>query len=140
MRYFRCFFLVIQSCQDLITVNNYFNKFVIWIVQAIERNAILENELDEKETLVETVQRLKDEARGSFWIWTLLCWSCSLDMSTPTKLACTVTWRYMVSLGQQLIHSFYFYRSSSRTSCSYTEKLRAWKNSSKEWCWWKERW
>lgn len=31
--------------------------------EAIERNAILENELDEKETLVETVQRLKDEAR-----------------------------------------------------------------------------
>ncbi|KAL9957030.1 hypothetical protein ACROYT_G038613 [Oculina patagonica] len=31
--------------------------------QAIERNAILENELDEKETLQESVQRLKDEAR-----------------------------------------------------------------------------
>ena len=33
-------------------------------MQAIERNAILENELDEKETLQESVQRLKDEARG----------------------------------------------------------------------------
>ncbi|KAJ8318484.1 hypothetical protein KUTeg_003575 [Tegillarca granosa] len=31
--------------------------------EAIERNAFLESELDEKETLVETVQRLKDEAR-----------------------------------------------------------------------------
>lgn len=31
--------------------------------QAIERNAFLENELDEKETLTVTVQRLKDEAR-----------------------------------------------------------------------------
>ncbi|XP_067673416.1 nuclear distribution protein nudE homolog 1-like isoform X1 [Haliotis asinina] len=31
--------------------------------QAIERNAFLESELDEKETLSETVQRLKDEAR-----------------------------------------------------------------------------
>lgn len=31
--------------------------------QAIERNAFLENELDEKETLAESVQRLKDEAR-----------------------------------------------------------------------------
>ncbi|XP_052764816.1 nuclear distribution protein nudE-like 1-B isoform X2 [Mya arenaria] len=31
--------------------------------QAIERNAFLESELDEKETLCETVQRLKDEAR-----------------------------------------------------------------------------
>ena len=34
------------------------------MLQAIERNAFLESELDEKETLCETVQRLKDEARG----------------------------------------------------------------------------
>ena len=33
-------------------------------LQAIERNAFLESELDDKETLSETVQRLKDEARG----------------------------------------------------------------------------
>ncbi|WAQ96451.1 NDEL1-like protein [Mya arenaria] len=32
-------------------------------LRAIERNAFLESELDEKETLCETVQRLKDEAR-----------------------------------------------------------------------------
>ena len=32
--------------------------------QVIERNAFLESELDEKETLLESVQRLKDEARG----------------------------------------------------------------------------
>lgn len=31
---------------------------------AIERNAILESEIDEKETLKEKVQRLTDEARG----------------------------------------------------------------------------
>ncbi|NXN99534.1 NDE1 protein, partial [Rhinopomastus cyanomelas] len=31
--------------------------------QAIERNAFLESELDEKENLLESVQRLKDEAR-----------------------------------------------------------------------------
>ncbi|XP_024000689.2 nuclear distribution protein nudE-like 1-B [Salvelinus sp. IW2-2015] len=31
--------------------------------QAIERNAFLESELDEKESLLESVQRLKDEAR-----------------------------------------------------------------------------
>lgn len=31
---------------------------------AIERNAFLENELEEKEELIITVQRLKDEARG----------------------------------------------------------------------------
>lgn len=40
--------------------------------QAIERNAFLESELDEKENLLESVQRLKDEARGQeawalFW-------------------------------------------------------------------------
>lgn len=33
--------------------------------QAIERNAFLESELDEKEALKEMVQRLKDEARGN---------------------------------------------------------------------------
>ena len=32
--------------------------------QALERNAFLESELDEKETLREMVQRLKDESRG----------------------------------------------------------------------------
>lgn len=32
----------------------------------IERNAFLESELDEKENLLESVQRLKDEARGMF--------------------------------------------------------------------------
>lgn len=36
--------------------------FEVRLNQAIERNAFLESELDEKETLVETVQRLKDEA------------------------------------------------------------------------------
>lgn len=34
--------------------------------QAIERNAFLESELDEKESLLVSVQRLKDEARGQF--------------------------------------------------------------------------
>ena len=33
---------------------------------AIERNAYLESELDDKEFLKETVQRLKDESRGKF--------------------------------------------------------------------------
>lgn len=32
--------------------------------QAIERNAFLESELDDKESLLVSVQRLKDEARG----------------------------------------------------------------------------
>lgn len=32
--------------------------------QAIERNAFLESELDEKEVMAVTVQRLRDEARG----------------------------------------------------------------------------
>jgi len=34
------------------------------IYQAFERNAILENELDEKEQLQVMCQRLKDEVRG----------------------------------------------------------------------------
>ena len=32
--------------------------------QALERNALLESELDEKDALAVTVQRLRDEARG----------------------------------------------------------------------------
>ena len=36
----------------------------MFVLQAIERNAFLENELEERETLNITVQRLKDEARG----------------------------------------------------------------------------
>ena len=35
------------------------------VLQAIERNAFLENELEERESLTITVQRLKDEARGT---------------------------------------------------------------------------
>lgn len=38
--------------------------------QAIERNAFLESELDEKENLLESVQRLKDEARGQSLVHT----------------------------------------------------------------------
>lgn len=41
-------------------------------MQAIERNAFLESELDEKEAMSFMVQRLKDEARGEmcgvFWL------------------------------------------------------------------------
>ena len=40
--------------------------------QVIERNAFLESELDEKENLLESVQRLKDEARGTL-IQNILC-------------------------------------------------------------------
>ena len=38
--------------------------FILFLLQALERNAILENELDEKEQLTVTCQRLKDEVRG----------------------------------------------------------------------------
>lgn len=45
--------------------------------QAIERNAFLESELDEKESLLVSVQRLKDEARGKIYnledVYLLLC-------------------------------------------------------------------
>lgn len=39
---------------------------------AIERNALLESELDEKESLQAMVQRLKDEARGMPYLNDLL--------------------------------------------------------------------
>ena len=37
------------------------------LFQGIERKAILQNELDEKETFVETVQRRNDEARSTLY-------------------------------------------------------------------------
>lgn len=46
--------------------------------QAIERNAFLESELDEKENLLESVQRLKDEARDLRQEWL-----CSRSKTSP---------------------------------------------------------
>lgn len=44
---------------------------------AIEKNAILESEVHEKETLKEKMQRLADEARGLWMyfksVWVLIC-------------------------------------------------------------------
>ena len=37
---------------------------IFFHLQAIELNAFLQSEVDEKEVLAETVQRLKDETRG----------------------------------------------------------------------------
>ena len=42
------------------------------LLQAIERNAFLESELDEKENLAICVQRLKDEARGMCFSYFIL--------------------------------------------------------------------
>lgn len=39
-------------------------EFELKLNSAIERNVLLESELDEKENLKATVQRLKDETRG----------------------------------------------------------------------------
>ena len=50
--------------------NNILTEHNFFLLQAIERNAFLENELDEKESLEVTVQRLKDEARGIVMIHT----------------------------------------------------------------------
>lgn len=53
--------------------------------QAIERNAFLESELDEKESLLVSVQRLKDEARGK--IYNLKNIYYLLSLSQSAKLA-----------------------------------------------------
>ena len=53
--------------------------------QAIERNAFLESELDEKESLLVSVQRLKDEARGK--IYNLKNIYYLLSISQSAKLA-----------------------------------------------------
>ena len=40
--------------------------------QAIEKNALLENEVEDKEGLQDMVQRLKDESRGSYITYILI--------------------------------------------------------------------
>lgn len=50
----------------------------------IERNAFLESELDEKENLLESVQRLKDEARGELLM--LLLTKGALIYQLPIKI------------------------------------------------------
>ena len=50
--------------------------------QAFERNAILENELDEKQRMAEMCQRLKDEVRGAMHV--VVC----LSNPPTTQLTC----------------------------------------------------
>ena len=64
-----CFRATIMSLEDFEQRMN----------QVIERNAFLESELDEKENLLESVQRLKDEARGGD---SLICCQISLVLQT----------------------------------------------------------
>lgn len=59
--------------------------------QAIERNAFLESELDEKENLLESVQRLKDEARGPR-AGALFCVSSPALSPLYTE---NIAWRYL---------------------------------------------
>jgi len=58
---FNNFFL--KSCSFRATIMS-LEDFEQRMNHVIERNAFLESELDEKENLLESVQRLKDEARG----------------------------------------------------------------------------
>lgn len=64
-----CFRVTIMSLEDFEQRMN----------QVIERNAFLESELDEKENLLESVQRLKDEARGGV---SLICSQLKLVLQT----------------------------------------------------------
>ena len=45
---------------------------------AIERNAFLESELDDKESLAVMVQRLKDETKGNYYPLTSYYYYCTL--------------------------------------------------------------
>lgn len=58
---FNCALLPVLMCRATIVS---LEDFEARLNQAIERNAFLESELDEKESLLVSVQRLKDEARG----------------------------------------------------------------------------
>lgn len=56
--------LFTSLCVDLRATIMSLEDFEQRMNHVIERNAFLESELDEKENLLESVQRLKDEARG----------------------------------------------------------------------------
>lgn len=45
-----------------------YSHSIFLLPQALERNAILENELDEKDQLSIACQRLKDEVRGNLYL------------------------------------------------------------------------
>lgn len=55
----------------------------------IERNAFLESELDEKENLLESVQRLKDEARGKHMPSFTLRAQCGFHIWSPSAFLYT---------------------------------------------------
>ena len=65
-------YLIVTVSENLLKRSAINTRFLLKFVlsyrllcfQAIERNAFLENELEEKDQLAITVQRLKDEARG----------------------------------------------------------------------------
>ena len=56
---------VISCCLYSNTVQS-LDDFEKRLNESLERNALLEHELDEKESLNFMVQRLKDETRGEF--------------------------------------------------------------------------
>lgn len=61
-------------------------EFETKLNDALERNVLLESELDEKETLKAMVQRLKDEARGEN-----IFFSCNFDFLWIYKPLCKVS-------------------------------------------------
>lgn len=70
--------------------------------QAIERNAFLESELDEKENLLESVQRLKDEARGQEALALLCVFHHRCGLSGPEGvLSHSITQHYLCSEGRE---------------------------------------
>lgn len=81
--------------------------------QAIERNAFLESELDEKESLLVSVQRLKDEARGDYSLMnssSLMCSCCSLS---PLKVKIWVfLYIYLLQLSFLFLKKKIYGRSS----------------------------
>lgn len=66
--------------------------------QALERNAILENELDEKDQLSIACQRLKDEVRGNLYLSNsvcITCWLCSAIHNNHIQYSIMLTCIYL---------------------------------------------
>lgn len=65
---------------------------------AIERNAFLESELDDKESLAVMVQRLKDETKGDYYFFTKYstC-DCAQELGFVSKDGTGYATRYSIS-------------------------------------------
>lgn len=116
--------------------------------QAIERNAFLESELDEKESLLVSVQRLKDEARGTLHcstqhcsLWHLYCnklsryWGICLFCRPKAGAGCAgKSFRFHQNVGAQLSNVRHGQNGHCCSSLTFSSSYTSGKNNRPSFC------